>query len=399
METITSMSNPFSPESQTEMFNIRSGVIADEETTTDLQNAYVKGDERVEQYFHTKILCEEPNIYSKIEKMKLKCFNTMAKSRATRTSSGSVVTVKNDCRFWARLLMIARNQDIDLEHIFTYSLRLYPRALAADSGCLVKTVKSKLLHVLEQEAKVPLIDQIPPNSATIVDGMALLQMLLARNFPETFGQLANVILKNVIDIAVYNKSQRVDFVTDRYSTVSIKNAERLLWHIYCLNTWCSTKSSTKQWKRLMSVGSSRERLLEFLVQQWRNVPCSALQSTQLFVTNKEKCYHYYPNADVVIVEEVPELECDHEEADTKMFLHAQHAAASYNVVVIKSPNTDVFVIALACQATIPATLIFDTGTANNRRRIGISEVADFFGPRWCRAMIGFHIFTGVNNLQ
>ena len=65
------------------------------------------------------------------------------------------------------------------------------------------------------------------NSATIVDGMALLQMLKARNIPETFGQLADVILKNVIYIAVYNKSQRADFVTDRYPTVSTKNAERL----------------------------------------------------------------------------------------------------------------------------------------------------------------------------
>ena len=206
MATITSMSNPFSPESPTELFNIYSGVVADEETRRDLQNAYVKGDERVEQYSHTKVLCEEPDIFSKIEKMKLKSFNTMAKAKATRTSSGSVVTVKNDCRFWARLLMIARNRDVDLQHVFTYSLRPYPRALATDSGYLVKTVKSKLLHVLEQEAMLPLIEQIPTNSATIVDGMALLQMLKAKNIPETFGQLADVVLKNVIDIAVYNKS-------------------------------------------------------------------------------------------------------------------------------------------------------------------------------------------------
>ena len=47
MATITSMSNPFSPESPTELFNICSGVVADEETRRDLQNAYVKGDERV----------------------------------------------------------------------------------------------------------------------------------------------------------------------------------------------------------------------------------------------------------------------------------------------------------------------------------------------------------------
>ena len=60
-----------------------------------------------------------------------------------------------------------------------------------------------------------------------------------------------------------------------------------------------------------------------------------------------------------------------------MFVHAHHAAASTDVVVIKSPDTDVFVIALACQATIPAGLTFDTGTANNWRRVNISQVASF----------------------
>ena len=188
--------------------------------------------------------------------------------------------------------MIARNRDVDLQRVFTYSLRPYPRALATDSDCLVKTVKSKLLHVLEQEAMVPLIEQIPTNSATIVDGMALLQMLKAKNIPETFGQLVDVVLKNVIDIAVYNKSRRVDFVTDRYPAVSIKNAERLhraASGTYTVSILGDQQKVPKQWKKFLSVGSNKERLVQFLVQHWRNVPCSALQSTQLFATNKEEC--------------------------------------------------------------------------------------------------------------
>ena len=77
-----------------------------------------------------------------------------------------------------------------------------------------------------------------------------------------------------------------------------------------------------------------------------------------------------------------------------MFVHAQHAATSTDNIVLKSPDTDVFVIALACQATIPARLILDTGTGNNRRRIDIAQVAAYLGPRWCKAIIPFHIFTG-----
>lgn len=50
MVTVTSMSNPFSPGSQKDLFILCSGVVANEEATKVLQNAYVKGDERVKQF-------------------------------------------------------------------------------------------------------------------------------------------------------------------------------------------------------------------------------------------------------------------------------------------------------------------------------------------------------------
>ena len=52
---------------------------------------------------------------------------------------------------------------------------------------------------------------------------------------------------------------------------------------------------------------------------------------------------------------VPELECHQEEADARLFLHAQHAASSRSaVVIIRSPDTDVAVIGCSLAAQIPA---------------------------------------------
>jgi hypothetical protein len=159
--------------------------------------------------------------------MKLRTFRTIAKPIAAKTTSGKIVPIKNDCKFWARLVLIAKNRKIDLQKVFSYSLRSYPRALASDCGGLNKTTKSKLLHVLEEEADQPLIDAIPQQSTTIIDAMALLQMLTVKDIPGTFTELADHILKRVLCIARYNKSERVDFVSDRYPIVSTKNAERL----------------------------------------------------------------------------------------------------------------------------------------------------------------------------
>ena len=398
ISTVSAMSNPFSPDSPAELVNICSGAVADDEMTADMKNAYVRGDQKLKHFLHNRLLCEEPDIFSNIETMKLKTFKSMAKSKKVKTSSGSTVTVKNDARFWARLLVIAKNQDIDLKNVFTYSLRAFPLALATDCGGLVKTSKSKLLHSLEQEVEEPLIEQIPQSSSTVIDGMALLQALKAKDLPETFGDLAEIVLKKIINIAAFNNSQRVDFVTDRYPKVSTKNVERVsraTSGAYVFSILGEQQKVPKQWKKFMQVGSNKERLIDFLMEQWRKVPSSSLGSIELFVTNEDKCFKINSVSNVgVVMEEIPELKCDHEEADTRMFVHAQHAAESVETVVIKSPDTDVFAIALATQPSINAELIFDTGVANKQRRIDMSKVADYFGPLWCKAVIGFHIFTG-----
>ena len=45
---------------------------------------------------------------------------------------------------------------------------------------------------------------------------------------------------------------------------------------------------------------------------------------------------------VMVMEDVPSLQCYHEEVDTSLLLLAAHAADSgYRIVIIRSPNTDV----------------------------------------------------------
>ena len=124
METICSMSNPFSSESPTDLVNICNGIVADEGTANDLRDAYMKGDEKAEDFMKSKILCKEADIFSPITTMKLRTFRTIAKPIAAKTTSAKIVPIKNDCKFWARLVLIAKNRKIDLQKVFSYSLRL-----------------------------------------------------------------------------------------------------------------------------------------------------------------------------------------------------------------------------------------------------------------------------------
>lgn len=90
-------------------------------------------------------------------------------------------------------------------------------------------------------------------------------------------------------------------------------------------------------------------------------------SVELLVTNEDKCFKIQSVSDVrVVVEEIPELKCDHEEAGRRMFVHVQHTGESVEAVVKKSPNTDAFVVTLATQPNINAKLNFNTGTEANK---------------------------------
>ena len=68
---------------------------------------------------------------------------------------------------------------------------------------------------------------------------------------------------------------------------------------------------------------------------------------------------------------VPALNADHEEADTRMLLHAKHASQDGQRIVIQSPDTDVLV-------------------KDRLRYIPAHKAAVSLGPQMCKALPAFH---------
>ena len=63
--------------------------------------------------------------------------------------------------------------------------------------------------------------------------------------------------------------------------------------------------------------------------------------------HKELCHQLRVENGEVVAENVAELTTDHEEADTRLILHANHAASNYKDIAIRSPDTDVLVLCSA----------------------------------------------------
>ena len=102
------------------------------------------------------------------------------------------------------------------------------------------------------------------------------------------------------------------------------------------------------------------------------------------------------NDAVVAVTEVPDLFSDHEEADTRLLLHAHQAARAFSSVTIKHPDTDVMVLSLAkSQYFHGCHLLFMTGSGCNNRIINITELGIKVGQEKCQAILGLHILQDV----
>ena len=97
---------------------------------------------------------------------------------------------------------------------------------------------------------------------------------------------------------------------------------------------------------------------------------------------------------------IPELESTQEEADTRILLHSAHAAmCGFEAVVIVSDDTDVFLLLIAFQNEITASLYWKSGTQARLKYTEIQKITRIFGESVCKAIIGIHSFTGCDSVS
>ena len=91
--------------------------------------------------------------------------------------------------------------------------------------------------------------------------------------------------------------------------------------------------------------------------------------------------------------------CDHEEADTRVFLHLKHAVLQgHKVVFIRTVDTDLVVLAISVFDSLKELglpeLYIRYGVGKQRRDIPIQDVCYQLGPRECQALGMFHANSG-----
>ena len=99
-------------------------------------------------------------------------------------------------------------------------------------------------------------------------------------------------------------------------------------------------------------------------------------------------------------EDIDALKSNHEEADTRMILHAAYAVRDLptSAIVIQSPDTDVLVLCVSHFTGIGCNeLWFCTGVSDRQRYIPVHSIQEKLGERLCQSLPAFHALTGCDS--
>ena len=407
ISTIESMTNPFTTDCDG-IVNISSGIVAGKDVENDLLRAHEVGDLAFVDFINSRLHVTAPDsdnngekdIFTPINLQKLKTFsNHIHKTSVTKDKIKSV-SLKASSDLLGRILMISQVRKIDVKETLGYSLNPYPPAIVQYGGAPVKTNKSALMRHIEQTASEQ--NALPNRNGCvwIFDGMAVLQQM--KNIPPTFEKLADKVLTDILQVVQKFGAERVDFVTDCYPDQSIKDCERTrraTTGVQQVKIMRGDQKTPKQFKKYLSSGTNKESLVEYMFTEWSKCSPEKLGSTSIYITHGHECHSLLSKDGVLMVQEVTALKADHEEADTRMILHASHAADSYDNVVIRSADTDVFILGIASAHKLKAQLFMHAGPWSDSRTIPLSSIANELGNDVCDALIGLHCFTGCDSVS
>ena len=138
----------------------------------------------------------------------------------------------------------------------------------------------------------------------------------------------------------------------------------------------------KRWQKFIKNKQNTVNLSAFLASSWRQIAEERLNEGDELVIGGGFAG---PNQAVKVRKgasvHIEELHSNHEEADTRLFLHDKHAARDHRRIVIQSPNTDVAVLCVSHFRDLSAEEVwFCTGVKDKMRYILVHKTAVGLNP-------------------
>lgn len=227
----------------------------------------------------------------------------------------------------------------------------------------------------------------PQVEATIIDGAVIVQMLNP-GMAATFKEYADFVFKPYI-LKQLEAVQRVDVVWDVYRADSLKSTARERRGTGTRRRVASSSELPKNWKSFLHVSDNKIKLFLFLAKELHAID---IEGKEVYTTYGE----------VVLSSQPTEMMgCSHEEADTRLVLHAYHASQSgYRKILLRTVDTDVVVLAVSRVQDLSVDEIWIAfGTGKHFRYLPIHSIAEQLEPQRSKALPMFHSITGCDTVS
>ena len=387
MAVIEEMGSPFL-ENSDDLMVLDTRDILDTSVGETVRKAESLGKEQYQTFVEERFGQAKIPITNVIPKNKLALFSRPP-AKCPSKQKMQVAALKNDCGLFSRLYVSCQTRDGDLDTFFTHENQAAPPSLSV-GGKLRLGTKADLLHCLDLEEKqsvnAPIVD------VKLFDGAAIVQMLKPGT-AKTFQEYADMVFVSYMSTQLAT-AQRVDIVWDVYIPDSLKSTTRQKRGKGMRRRVAPSTLLPKNWKDFLRLDENKTELFHFLSQQVTHLPTD--EGKIVNVTDGTGVLSTMADADLTNL-----APCSHEEADTRLLLHAADAVQKgYRKLCLRTVDTDVVVLAIAMFHQInPDELWLAFGTASNFRYIPIHEVVGDMDPRTCAALPVFHAFTGCDTVS
>ena len=386
VSTIEDMGNPFLEKSE-DLLVLDTKDIVDQSVVETVKNIEQIGNEDYSKYVEQKLLNSTTPISECLTKHKLPLFCRPQPKPPTRVKL-QASALQDDCELMSRLYVSCQARTINLDDFFMHENHPYPPSLS-DHGKLHTSNKSDLVKCLENLGTS--VSDSPSVDAVICDGAAVVHLLHPRT-AQTFNEYASTIFLPYIEKQLQN-TQRVDIVWDTYMPESLKTSTRIKRGQGIRRRVLGTSKIPSNWMKFLRVSANKEELFSFLTHFIMDYPH---EEKVIYATDKEKVLCSQRHFDCEFISP-----CNHEEADTRVIIHACDAARKGNKnILIRTVDTDILVLAIANVERIGAhELWLAFGTGKDFRYLPAHEIANALGVPKASSLPAFHAFTGCDTVS
>ena len=378
IRVIEQMGNPFCEDSA-DLLVLDTKEIVPKCVVEAVSGAKMKGQSMYDKYVEERLNKRSKPITDTIQRCNLSLFGTPEK-RQSRKTGNQVADLKSDCRLFSRLYIACQAREGNLEEFFKHENSSSPPALSCH-GKMRTGQKSKLITCVEVSTKV----ERPPVDAVVLDGAAIVNMLPPGKC-KTFKEYAEtVFLPYIVNFRAQNV-KRIDLVWDRYLENSLKQGTREARGTGTRRRVCDNAAIPLNWKSFLRLDDNKKELFQYLtagVQSLRISDVDVISTADVDIISS------------TTIDKAGLAPCNHEEADTRIFVHARDASVNgMKKILIRTVDTDVVILAIAFAKKLEVEELWVAfGVGKHLRYFPIHKIAGSLTIQQCEGLPFFHALT------